>query len=82
VWRYHPVTREFELFCEGGNDFGVTLDDAGNLFYSSNQRRDRVPRPLPEAGVVPDGRFVVAPAGCERAATNRAPAGGTEAPPA
>ena len=37
VWRYHPVTREFELFCEGGgNVFGLTFDDAGNLFYSSN----------------------------------------------
>jgi putative membrane-bound dehydrogenase-like protein len=37
VWRYHPVTREFELFCEGGgNVFGLTFDDDGNLFYSSN----------------------------------------------
>ncbi|QDU18963.1 PVC-type heme-binding CxxCH protein [Urbifossiella limnaea] len=37
VWRYHPGTREFELFCEGGgNVFGLTFDDAGNLFYSSN----------------------------------------------
>ncbi len=37
VWRYHPVTREFELFCEGGgNVFGLTFDDHGNLFYSSN----------------------------------------------
>ncbi len=37
VWRYHPVTKEFELFCEGGgNVFGLTFDDDGNLFYSSN----------------------------------------------
>jgi putative membrane-bound dehydrogenase-like protein len=37
VWRYHPVTRAFELFCEGGgNVFGLTFDDDGNLFYSSN----------------------------------------------
>ncbi len=37
VWRYHPVTKEFELFCEGGgNVFGLTFDDEGNLFYSSN----------------------------------------------
>jgi putative membrane-bound dehydrogenase-like protein len=37
VWRYHPVTGEFELFAEGGgNVYGLTFDAAGNLFYSSN----------------------------------------------
>jgi putative membrane-bound dehydrogenase-like protein len=37
VWRYHPVTRQFELFCEGGgNVFGLTFDRNGNLYYSSN----------------------------------------------
>lgn len=37
VWRYHPITKQFELFCEGGgNVFGLTFDDHGNLFYSSN----------------------------------------------
>src|SRR4051812_14421332 len=37
VWRYHPKTKEFELFCEGGgNVYGLTFDDDGNLFYSSN----------------------------------------------
>jgi putative membrane-bound dehydrogenase-like protein len=37
VWRYHPKTKEFELFCEGGgNVFGLTFDDNGNLYYSSN----------------------------------------------
>jgi len=37
VWRYHPVTREFELFAEGGgNIYGLAFDAAGNLFYSSN----------------------------------------------
>jgi putative membrane-bound dehydrogenase-like protein len=37
AWRYHPITKEFELFCEGGgNVFGLTFDDDGNLFYSSN----------------------------------------------
>lgn len=37
VWRYHPVTRDFELFCEGGgNVYGLTFDRAGRLFYSSN----------------------------------------------
>lgn len=36
-WRYHPRTREFELFCEGGgNTFGVTFDEYGRLFYSTN----------------------------------------------
>ncbi|MBI3864780.1 MAG: c-type cytochrome [Planctomycetia bacterium] len=37
VWRYHPVSREFELFCEGGgNVFGLTFDRVGRLLYSAN----------------------------------------------
>ncbi len=37
VWRYHPRSRRFELFCEGGgNLFGLTFDADGNLFASSN----------------------------------------------
>ncbi len=37
VWRYHPLTKEFELFAEGGgNLYGLTFDADGNLFYSSN----------------------------------------------
>lgn len=37
VWRYHPVTRQFELFAEGGgNIYGLAFDAAGRLFYSSN----------------------------------------------
>jgi putative membrane-bound dehydrogenase-like protein len=37
VWRYHPVTREFELFAEGGgNIYGLAFDAVGRLFYSSN----------------------------------------------
>jgi putative membrane-bound dehydrogenase-like protein len=37
VWRYHPVTREMELFAEGGgNIYGLTFDAEGRLFYSSN----------------------------------------------
>ncbi|MFV1968381.1 MAG: PVC-type heme-binding CxxCH protein, partial [Pirellulaceae bacterium] len=37
VWRYHPMTRRFELFCEGGgNGYGLDFDHHGNLFYSSN----------------------------------------------
>ncbi len=37
VWRYHPRDDHFELFCEGGgNTFGLTFDERGNLFYSTN----------------------------------------------
>jgi putative membrane-bound dehydrogenase-like protein len=37
IWRYHPVTRKFELFCEGGgNCWGLDFDRHGNLFYSTN----------------------------------------------
>ena len=37
VWRFHPVTHEFELFCEGGsNCYGLTFDANGELFYSTN----------------------------------------------
>jgi len=37
IWRYHPVTREFELFCEGGgNAWGLDFDRHGNLLYSTN----------------------------------------------
>lgn len=37
VWRYHPQTKAFELFCEGGgNAWGLDFDSHGNLFYSTN----------------------------------------------
>ena len=37
VWRFHPRSQRFELFCEGGgNLFGLTFDADGNLFFSSN----------------------------------------------
>jgi len=37
VWRYHPLTRKFELFCEGGgNTWGLDFDRDGNLLYSTN----------------------------------------------
>jgi putative membrane-bound dehydrogenase-like protein len=37
VWRYHPITRAFELFCEGGgNSWGLDFDRVGNLLYSTN----------------------------------------------
>ena len=37
LWRYHPVTHEFELFLEGGgNDWGIDFDDEGELISSTN----------------------------------------------
>jgi putative membrane-bound dehydrogenase-like protein len=37
VWRYHPRTRRFELFAEGGgNTWGLDFDSTGNAFGSSN----------------------------------------------
>jgi len=37
VWRYHPPTDRFELFCEGGgNSWGLDFDETGRLFYSTN----------------------------------------------
>jgi putative membrane-bound dehydrogenase-like protein len=37
IWRFHPTTRRFELFCEGGgNMWGLDFDRFGNLFASTN----------------------------------------------
>lgn len=37
VWRYHPVTRAFELFAEGsGNTFGLEFDSVGRLYSGHN----------------------------------------------
>jgi putative membrane-bound dehydrogenase-like protein len=37
IWRYHPLTRAFELFCEGGgNSWGLDFDNEGELIYSTN----------------------------------------------
>ena len=37
VWRYHPVSKRFELFCEGGgNMWGLDFDRQGQLFASTN----------------------------------------------
>ena len=37
VWRYHPVTRAFELFAEGGgNTWGVDFDRHGQLIVGTN----------------------------------------------
>jgi putative membrane-bound dehydrogenase-like protein len=37
IWRYHPRTKEFELFAEGGgNTWGIDFDQFGNLFAGGN----------------------------------------------
>ncbi len=37
IWRYHPRTKAFELFAEGGgNTWGLDFDSGGNAFGSSN----------------------------------------------
>jgi putative heme-binding domain-containing protein len=37
VWRYHPRTKEFELFAEGGgNTWGIDFDRYGRLFAGGN----------------------------------------------
>ncbi|HET6325958.1 MAG TPA: PVC-type heme-binding CxxCH protein [Planctomycetaceae bacterium] len=37
VWRYQPLTHEFELFCEGGgNSWGLDFDENGQLYFSTN----------------------------------------------
>src|SRR3954449_5276593 len=43
VWRYHPLSKRFELFCEGGgNSWGLDFDAHGNLFYSTNMSPNRM----------------------------------------
>lgn len=37
VWRYHPKTREFEVFSEGGgNTWGLDFDSHGNVIAGTN----------------------------------------------
>jgi putative membrane-bound dehydrogenase-like protein len=37
IWRYHPITREFELFSEGGgNTWGLDFDRHGNALPGTN----------------------------------------------
>jgi putative heme-binding domain-containing protein len=37
VWRYHPDTRRFEVFAEGGgNMFGLEIDAAGRIYSGYN----------------------------------------------
>jgi putative membrane-bound dehydrogenase-like protein len=37
IWRYHPITHEFELFSEGGgNTWGLDFDQHGNAIAGTN----------------------------------------------
>lgn len=37
IWRYHPKTKVFEIFAEGGgNTFSVEIDAAGRVFSGTN----------------------------------------------
>ncbi len=37
IWRYHPRTKQFELFAEGGgNTFGLDFDRHGNVIAGTN----------------------------------------------
>jgi len=37
IWRYHPLTKEFELFSEGGgNTWGLDFDEDGNVIAGTN----------------------------------------------
>ncbi len=37
VWRYHPESRRYEIFAEGGgNTFGVEIDSKGRLYSGTN----------------------------------------------
>ncbi|MBL9213478.1 MAG: c-type cytochrome [Opitutaceae bacterium] len=37
IWRYHPISRRFELFTEGGgNMWGLDYDQDGEFFASTN----------------------------------------------
>ena len=37
IWRYHPETRRYEIFAEGGgNAFGVEIDSKGRIYSGNN----------------------------------------------
>ncbi len=37
IWRYHPETKRFEIFSEGGgNAFGCEIDEKGRIFSGHN----------------------------------------------
>ena len=42
IWRYHPVTGDFEVFAEGGgNTFSIEFDAQGRVFSGSNYGQTR-----------------------------------------
>jgi putative membrane-bound dehydrogenase-like protein len=42
IWRYHPDTRVFEIFAEGGgNTFSTEIDKAGRVFSGTNNGATR-----------------------------------------
>lgn len=42
IWRYHPDTKNFELYAEGGgNTFSIELDRAGRLYSGTNWDKHR-----------------------------------------
>lgn len=37
IWRFHPVTKKFEVVCQGTtNPWGLDWNDVGELFFSNN----------------------------------------------
>ena len=42
VWRFHPSTRHFEIFAEGGgNTFSLEIDSHGHVFSGTNNGNTR-----------------------------------------
>jgi len=42
VWRYHPESREFEIYAEGGgNTFSLEIDSVGRVFSGTNNGNTR-----------------------------------------
>ena len=42
IWRYHPETRVFEIYAEGGgNTFSVDIDKVGQVFSGTNHGNTR-----------------------------------------
>ncbi len=42
VWRYHPTSKQFEIYAEGGgNTFSLEIDSAGRVFSGTNNGKTR-----------------------------------------
>ena len=55
IWRYHPETRRYEVFAEGGgNAFGVEIDAKGRI-YSGHNGGDTRGFHYVQGGVLPEG---------------------------